>query len=288
MPKKAKHAYGSRKNLQAAIDAGRVDSFDVLFLSGEGESPAIGWVDKDGNAVIAETDISGVEAELATKANAAKDVEDKIGKVATESVATANAYTDKQIAAAVSEHLLKKYDFGGLPEGALVDYRKEEIRVMCPENSVWSKQSVGTGGDPNCYYATFKTYVSDDAAVGYKEHLGSQSDAEILDTFSYDEHGRKYQVTWLALAKYDEDAGTWDYYGKNSSFDKFIGWDYRIDWYDANNVIIGSDCIRINLSNEKCHSVIEPYYVGKITKEFDTKIEEKIAEVEAAYEIIEF
>ena len=52
MANKAKHAYGSRANLAAAIEAGKVDAYDILFLNGEGESPAVGWIDKEGNPVI--------------------------------------------------------------------------------------------------------------------------------------------------------------------------------------------------------------------------------------------
>jgi hypothetical protein len=52
MANKAKHAYGSRANLAVAIEAGKVDAYDILFLNGENESPAIGWIDKDGNPVI--------------------------------------------------------------------------------------------------------------------------------------------------------------------------------------------------------------------------------------------
>ena len=52
--------------------------------------------------------------------------------------------------------------------------------------------------------------------------------------------------------------------------------------------MIASDSIRINLSNENCHFEIKPYYVGKMMSEIDTKIEEKIKEVESSYEVIEF
>ena len=113
-------------------------------------------------------------------------------------------------------------------------------------------------------------------------------DSEILTDFSTDKYGRRYQPTWLALAKYDETTDTWTYYGASSSKDRYIGWDYQIDWYDDNGVMIASDSIRINLSNEDCHYEIKPYYVGAMMAEVETKIEEKIAEVEAAYEIIEF
>ncbi len=292
MADKAKHAYGSRKKLDAAIASGKVDSFDVLFLNGVDEAPAIGWVDKNGNPIIIEqTDISGIEAELATKANA-EEVNVKIDKMATDSVAFAKAYTDGKVEAAVNEHLVKKYEVASLPEGGLTNIREGEIRIMCPEGSVFTKQSVGTGGDPSCYYMTLKTYVFDDSVVGYREYLGNQADSETLTDLKTDEFGRKYQPTWLALAKYDETTDTWNYYGKTSTNEKMIGWDYRIDWYDANGVVVASDSIRINLANESCYFASEPYYVGKMMTEVDTKIEtkieEKIAEVESAYEIVEF
>ena len=78
MADKAKHAHGSRKNLEAAIASGSVDAFDVLFLSGEDENPAMGWLDKNGNPIIISPadEVSKletqVEAELATKADASK------------------------------------------------------------------------------------------------------------------------------------------------------------------------------------------------------------------------
>jgi hypothetical protein len=165
------------------------------------------------------------------------------------------------------------YEITDVPEGTLVSYSDKEIRIMCPSNTVFTKQTVGTNGDPNCYYATFKVYVPNDNVVGYIEHLGSQVDETILTDFSTDEYGRKYQPTWLALARYDDATGIWTYYGKNSTKEKYVGWDYRIDWYNAENVLIASDCIRINLSNEDCHFNIEPSYIANATAEVKEKIE---------------
>lgn len=159
-----------------------------------------------------------------------------------------------------------KYEIADTPSGTLVDYRDDEIRVMCPSNAVFTKQAVGSGGDANNYYMTFKTYVPNDNVVGYIEHLGDKVDAEILTNFSTDKYGRRYQPSWLSLAKYDETTDTWTYYGKNSTASKYIGWDYQIDWYDANGVMVASDSIRINLSNEACHHTIEPYYMSKVVK----------------------
>ena len=148
---------------------------------------------------------------------------------------------------------------------------------------MFTKQSVGAGGDANCYYATLNTYVYNDDVVGYKEHLGTQSDAEILNDFKTDKYGRKFQQTWLALAKYDETTGVWNYYGKNSTSEKYIGWDYRLDEFNADGVMIASDSVRISLSNEGCHNVVEPYYVGKMMSEVDKKIAEA-----TSIEVVEF
>lgn len=78
MADKAKHAHGSRKNLEAAIASKAVDAFDVLFLSGEDENPAMGWLDKNGNPIIispadevSKLEIQ-VEAAIATKADASE------------------------------------------------------------------------------------------------------------------------------------------------------------------------------------------------------------------------
>lgn len=159
-----------------------------------------------------------------------------------------------------------KYEIADTPVGTLVDYKDNEIRIMIPNDSQFAKQSVGAGGDSNTYYVTFKTYAPNDQAVGYIEHLDDQSDKEILTNFSVDQYGRRYQSTWLGVAKYNETTSEWDYYGKKSSISKYTGWDYQIDWYDVNGVIIASDTIRINLSNESCHNAIEPYYMANTIK----------------------
>lgn len=172
-----------------------------------------------------------------------------------------NVYATKKFVQAVAEQV--KYEITAIPEGTLVNYGEKEIRVMCPANAQFVKQNVGVGGDANTYYMTFKTYAPSDDAVGYIEHLSGQVDDEILTDFSVDEYGRRYQPTWLGLAKYDEATGAWTYYGANSSANKYIGWDYQIDWYDANGTMIASDSIRINLSNEDCHNNNIPYYMSK-------------------------
>lgn len=314
MADRAKYAFGSSQNIQTALDSGVIDAFDILFLDGD-TKPKVGWIDKQGNPVIVDnecvvtvegeslpesgevgkvyifgdegyfwngtefinmckpTDLTELEEELATKASA-KEVDAKFGEIET---------TLDDVANAAHTHEKIKYEFSSVPVGTLVDYRENEIRVMCPVGSVFTKQSVGADGNPNNYYATFKTYAPNDDVVGYIEHLGDQVDSEILTDLKTDEYGRRYQPTWLAIASYDESTDTWTYYGKNSSANKYIGWDYQIDWYNADGVMIASDSVRINLSNENCHSSIEPYYVGAMMSEID----KKIAEV-SAIEVVEF
>jgi hypothetical protein len=277
MADRAKHAFGMLENIDSALSNGTINAYDILFVKDANGKPYVGWIDKDGNKVICESedvDLSGIEAEIANIESAMAD------KANAEEV-------DAKIAAALDEHLVKKYEIDDVPDGTLVDYSEKEIRVMCKDGAIFTKQNVGTGGDPNTYYMTFKTYCPDNA-VGYKEHLGDQVDEEILTDLKTDEYGRKYQPTWLGLAKYDEVSDTWTYYGANSSMEKYIGWDYQIDWYDANGVMIASDCVRINLSNESCHYSTKPYYVGGMMKEIETMVDKKVAEVDSAYEIIEF
>lgn len=290
---KAKHAFGALERVDENIKSGVIDSYDILFVKDEEGKPYVGWVSKDGQkeivdpyAEVAKLETQ-IESELAAKVDAA-EVDEKINTAVTDSVASANAYTNKVVEAAMDEHMTKKYEIADVPAGTLITYRENEIRICCPADSKWVKQAVGAGGDANSYYCTFKTYVPSDDAVGYIEHLGGQVDEEILTDFQVDEYGKRYQPSWLALAKYDASTDTWTYYGASSSQNRYIGWDYTIDWFNADGVMIASDSIRINLSNEDCHSSIEPYYVGNIMKEVDTKIEEKLVEINTGYEIVEF
>jgi len=202
----------------------------------------------------------------------------------TTSAGAMSAADKKKIDSIPYAYVARKYDISGTPNGTLVNYGDREIRIMCPANAEFAKQNVGAGGDANTYYMTFKTYAPSDDAVGYIEHLGDQSDSEILTVFSTDEYGRRYQQTWLGIAKYDEATGAWNYYGANSSVDKYIGWDYRIDWYDADGVMIFTDSVRINLSNDSCHHIFKPYYMNEvITTTEAEEIRATVATMEQAY-----
>ena len=265
---------------------------EVEALPNEGESGKIYlykgegyfWDGKEWVNLCKPTDVSALEAEIATKADAAeveaelatkattKEVETKVEQAATETEKAANSYTDDRIV--ITEKV--KYEITGAPVGTLVDYRDKEIRVMCPVNTVWTKQNVGSTGNANMYYMGFKAYAPEEA-VSFKEGDRGVIVDEMFDFngdfAGVDKYGRKYSICWLALASYDATAKTWTYFGKNSSEEKYIGWDYCVEWYNADGIVIAADAIRINLSNEECHSTIKPYYM---------------ADVENSIEVIEF
>ena len=54
MAEKARFAYGSKANVNAALQSGAVDAYDFLCLSGENEKPSLGWIDSQGNPVYVE------------------------------------------------------------------------------------------------------------------------------------------------------------------------------------------------------------------------------------------
>lgn len=295
---KARHAFGTSENLQNALNSGVIDAYDILFLDGDTE-PKIGWVDKNGEIKIVDTDTSDLEAAIATKVTA-EEVDAKITK----------ALDNLDVDGDANVEIVQDYEISYKPEGALVDYREKEIRVMCPVDTQWALQNSGEGADSNAYYIGMKAYAPSDDVVSFKEDT-----AEIIsdNTMYYfegndfagtDENG-KYSIVWLPVAKYDEATTTWTYYGANSSESHYVGWYYSVEWYNADGKVIASDCIRINLSNEDCHSNIKPFYIVKEAEETETKIsaavesanaytdaqiEAKLAEIEDATsgEVVEF
>ena len=301
MALKSRHAFGSEVNIDSALERGLIDAYDILFLK-EGK---IGWIDAEGNKVILENkkQIMTVDTlpevgednvvyicgskfyfwdgeKFATPEDIQGVSEEEVNAKVATAVSDANAYTDEKIEIVDEIAEKVKYEITDAPVGTLVNYREDEIRVMCPQNSEWHLQNVGVGGDANTYYVAFKTYAPNDDCVGYREHLGDQYDKETLTDLKVDAYGRKYQPTWLGVAKYNVDANTWSYYGANSTAGKYIGWDYQIDWYNADGVMIASDNIRINLSNEECHSSKEPYYVNVAKAYTDEQIANAISVIE--------
>lgn len=184
-------------------------------------------------------------------------------------------------------YVARKYMISSAPEGTLIDYREKEIRVMCPADTKWVFQNSGKEADSNLYYIGFKAYAPD-GAVSFKEDL-----AEIItDTKMYyfenndfagvDEHSRRFSIVWLPVAKNVD--GTWTYYGETSTKAKYVGWYYTVEWYDANEKLINSDTIRINLSNENCHNHIKSFYGAEndVVAEIES-VKEAITVIEECY-----
>ena len=196
------------------------------------------------------------------------DLYDLVGtEPVSEQIVTAIDASEKK-ANALYEHV--KYEVSNKPVGTLVDYREKEIRVMVPADTKFAHQNSGANANANMYYIGFKAYAPD-GAVSFKE---DQSEIIVDNTMHYfvdndfagiDAYGRKYSIIWLPVAYYAD--GAWSYYGAKSNTSKYVGWYYSVEWYDANGVMIGSDCVKINLSNEKCHNNIEPFYMTNVVKE---------------------
>lgn len=303
---RSRHAFGSLAGVEAAKEANKIDAYDILFLTDE-DGHRIGWITKDGETVILEQGIT--EEEVAAKIESSAEeskayadekviaaieetkayADEKVETVVEEKISeNMNTKVSEAIDTALEAYFAEKYEITDAPEGTLVNYGEHEIRIMIPKDAVFTKQAVGVGGDPNSYYVTLKTYFTEDEIVGYREHLGDQVDAEILKDIKTDANGRRYQPSWLAVAKYDEASDTWSYYGALSDETRYIGWDYRIDKYDANDVMIASDFVRINLSNENCHFSYTPSYVSDALNKANAYTDKKIAEVTTGFEIVEF
>lgn len=182
----------------------------------------------------------------------------------------------------------KEYEVSSKPVGTIVDYREKEIRVMIPEGTQFVKQNSGEGSDANAYYIGFKAYApADQNVVSFKESLDTVMSDDTMYYFEDNEfagvdgYGRKYSIVWLPAAKYDEASDAWTYYGANSTEDHYIGWYYRVDWYDADGVVVGSDMIRINLSNEECHYAINDAVMsGFVTEEAFEAVNDRIDGIE--------
>ena len=176
-----------------------------------------------------------------------------------------------------------QYEIFEKPDNTLIDYRTKEIRIMCSEETNWERQNLSSEHDPNIYYIGLKIYAPNNADGFKKGESGV-----IIDNFydfnnsiaGIDQYNRKFHIAWLPAASYDSSANKWTYFGKNSSFEQYYGWDYIIEWYDQNNNIINSDFIRINLSNESCHNIIEDYYMAQYQRKTDTITVDKLANAE--------
>ena len=181
-----------------------------------------------------------------------------------ESTATPEADLSEYVTKDMIASYLPKYVVMNCPVETSIDSRDKEIRIFCHEDAVFTKQTVGEGGNPNMYYMTFRSYAPAGAVYLKEGDRGVIIDEEIQlqggTGTGVDKDGRAYKDHWFALATYDEASDSWNYFGKTSTVSKYIGWSYVVEWYDANGKMINTDAIRINLSNKDCHNKLAHYY----------------------------
>lgn len=160
-----------------------------------------------------------------------------------------------------------KYMATNMLPGARFDVDGKEIRVMFPKDAAFVKPTgTAAGRDNNSYYCGIRVYAPSDDVDGFREALSEVIPAETeMEHFpgsssGIDEYGRKYDVCWFPVAKCDED-DEWTYYGSTSVPGSYVGWYHTIEWYKGNECV-GSETVRINLTNEDCHNSLKKF-LGK-------------------------
>ena len=210
---------------------------------------------------IAEAELSGGEVDLSAYYTK-EEVDARIPSV--EGLATED-YVD-------NISINKKYEV--LPiDGMYVKYGVNEIRLNT-QRVVPTHQSVGSTGNPNMYYVTFRAYAP--AAARYSiESNGTITDTE-PQPLSKDSYGRYYSVIWTSIASYD--GSSWSLYGDKSTVDKYLGFNYTFTWYaEDKTTILGEDKVRVILTNDECHNIL----VEEPTARY---IDDKISTIETTLE----
>ena len=173
----------------------------------------------------------------------------------------------KEVASLGAAAITQKYEV--LPiEGMLIQYRDSEIRLNT-QRVIPVKQTVGSTGNPNMFYATFRAYAPE-GATGVIESDGSQTDSEPT-ALATDAYGRKYATIWSAIAN-TSDGITWSKWGDKSTLDKYLGFYYTFKWFKE-DVLIGTDKVRVILTNDSCHDDLVPDAVAR-------RIDDKINNIE--------
>lgn len=188
-----------------------------------------------------------------------------------------SAADKKKLDTLSAKYLEKNYEVvDSTDPNPLVSYHDGEIRIMYAADTEFKDQQVGAGGNPERYYTNFKAYAPE-GATQFKEYSDSASyvmpketpmeNFEKNSSAGTDKNGRKYTNVWLPVAAKKD--GKWSSFGASSSNDRYIGWYYCVEWYDEDGKLLNSDVVRINLSNESCHSNPLPYYMGNYSLKTD-------------------
>lgn len=165
--------------------------------------------------------------------------------------------------------LSQKVTFTGLPEGSKISYGEESAIIMCPKDAEYVSQNVGVGGNKDCYYIGMNLFAPE-GAVSFREGECGLNPADKMPEFEpmvnladaphgTDSLGRTYRSRWIPVAKFNPDTGLWSYYAKNKGAGEFIGWKYKIAWFDANGVEIERNFMNIKLANENNYEELNAY-----------------------------
>lgn len=209
-------------------------------------------------------DGSTVSLKIAEAANGLTVSEDGLSLAeATEKNAGAMSAKDKLTMNGLSSlYKGQNYEIVGVFNDTRVNISDDEIRLMFPKGTPFTDQSSGSGSEADKWYFGIRFFAPNDKIDGYKEGPQEVEDKLIKfdDEFSgTDKYGRKYSVVWFPAAhKVD---GEYKYFGDGSSENGYIGWWHTIEWY-VGETCVGSNRIRINLSNETCHNNAKPYYMS--------------------------
>jgi hypothetical protein len=112
MANKAKHAFGALERVDSAIQSGKVDAYDILFMKDENGKPYVGWIDKDGKKVIVDdsAEFATLEAEIANKADS-EDVEAEVKALETQIEEKVNAETVQAMIETYSKAVVEVVEF---------------------------------------------------------------------------------------------------------------------------------------------------------------------------------
>ena len=238
------------------INIGESMATEPIFICVKGGTPgewvAIGGGGAASGDVPADIDIEAIVARVKEDMELVQGPEGPQGEVGPQGPeGPAGKDVDPEVLLNLEERLEMleepKHKITGVPEGTVVEYREDEIRVMCPKNAVFTQQNVGEGGSSNMYYMAMTTQAPE-GAVAFNE-----GDRGVISEKGVNLEGKKQKTIWLAMASLS--GSTWTYFGKNSTAAKPIGWDYIIEWLDEEGNILRTDIVRINLTNEECHGV---------------------------------
>ena len=155
---------------------------------------------------------------------------------------------------------LEDYAVTDLPFGSKVSYGENHIRVYVPEGAEFDHQEVGEGGNVNKYYVTLKNYIPEGAVSTQAGFYGELGEVEQLaELFTFEDERGWYKLDYFHVAIYDTTTKVWVLASKNSTLEKYEGFDYVSRFYDKDGNVIKDDAIRIDLANKDCWEELKKY-----------------------------